>query len=60
MLPKEVKLEYWFIFEDPAPSIIYIFYALLQQQIAKKIIPMTVTDPKTAIIMMIKEAKPAA
>ena len=59
MLPKEVKLDYWFIFEDPAPSIIYIFYALLQQQIAK-IKPMTVTDPKTAIIMMIKEAKPVA
>ncbi len=59
MLPKEVKLDYWFIFEDPATSKLYIFYALLQQQIAK-IKPMTVTDPKTAIIMMIKEAKPVA
>jgi len=59
VLPKEVKLDYWFIFEDPAPSIIYIFYALLQQQIVK-IIPTTVTDPKNAIIMMIKAAKPAA
>ncbi len=59
MLPKEVKLDYGFIFEDPATSKLYIFYALFQQQIAK-IIPMTTTDPNNAIIMMIKEAKPVA